>query len=176
MAYFITEHAQRGRGVGLTMFADMPLPQSLKLGLAYSFAFDRNPVTCTTILLKQQNAPPSLSLGGYGDEDYRDVRERLVGLGLFKDINMAILDGEERHGGHYRHSEDTLRRFARGEVVQQEGELSFEELILLSHSPHLNHSCRYRTTITTPVGEPFTTGDIHLVVRVQQRCFIQNSP
>jgi len=132
MAYFITEHAQRGRGVGLTMLADMPLPQSLKLGLGYSFAFDRNPVTCTTILLKQQNAPPSLSLGGYGDEDYRDVRERLVGLGLYKDIKMTILDAQERHGGHWRHSEETLRRFARGEVVQQEGEFSFGDLIPLA--------------------------------------------
>jgi hypothetical protein len=132
MVYFITEHAQRHRGVGLSFVLDRPLHQSLERRLGQRFASDRSPVTCTTILMKQQNAPPSLSLGGYGREDYRDVRERLVEMGLYKDIRMAIVDGRERHGDHYRRSEETLRRFARGEVVQQGGEFSFEDLIPLT--------------------------------------------
>lgn len=122
MVYFVTEHAQRRRGVGLSFVLDRPLHQSLERRLGQKFASGRSPVTCTTILMKQQNAPPSLSLGGYGREDYRDVRERLVGLGLSKDIKMTIVDAQKRHVGHWRRAEETLRRFARGEVVQQEGE------------------------------------------------------
>ena len=124
--YVIVEHAKRRGGLGLQMtnfdadpFADqsvtLQLPRlewQITNAFTNCFLFDRCPVTCTTILTKQNGATPSRPFEGTDTEDYWDIRQHLVDLGLYKDVNMGVVNNKSGPG-QYRHAEECLRHYAR---------------------------------------------------------------
>ena len=112
MAYVQLEHAQRRKGLGVSMYCNTPVHQAFHLQSDFVFALQRNPVTCTTIILKEDGAPTS----GFAGEDFRDVRDRLVDLGIYQNVLLRIVDRSDRHSSNYRRAEEALRRFARGEA------------------------------------------------------------
>jgi hypothetical protein len=114
MVFISLEHAQRRNAPGSFMSLGEPIHIALDGAERYAFMLNRVPVTCTTVIMKECDAPTSFACYGYGEEDYRDVRDRLVELGLYRDIMLCNLNPDDKHGrGSCRRAEETLRRFAR---------------------------------------------------------------
>lgn len=86
---------------------------SIDQNLLRLFSSKRSPVTCTTILMKLEGATRSSPLEGCDDlEDFQDMRERLVQLGLYSNVDMRIMDVGELFSGNWRRAEESLRQYA----------------------------------------------------------------
>jgi hypothetical protein len=112
MVFLKLEHAQRRNAPGSFMSVWEPIHMALDRAAHYAFMnmLNRVPVTCTTVIMKESDAPTL----AYGEEDYRDVRDRLVQLGLYRDSMLRNLNPHDKYGrGSCRRAEETLRRSAR---------------------------------------------------------------